>query len=101
MEQRYRTAGRRVQGQDRQGSKPGGHEKRDLNKQELRHKTLVDLNSQHTNIEHRYKYTGHNGEDGQHLEGGRDKHKDNCNRSGCDKYSHYLKKSNAFVNSIA
>jgi hypothetical protein len=41
---------------------------------------LVDLTKQNklaqTNREHRYKYTGDNGEDGRHLEGGEDKHKD-------------------------
>ena len=49
-------------------------------KQELRHKTLFDLtnktNWQQTNREHRYKYSGENGENGRHLEGGGDKHKD-------------------------
>ena len=43
-------------------------------------KTLVGLtnktNWQRTNREHRYKYTGDNGEDGRHLEGGGDNHKD-------------------------
>jgi hypothetical protein len=41
---------------------------------------LIDLtnktNWQQTNREHWYKYTGDNGEDGRHLEGGGDKHKD-------------------------
>jgi hypothetical protein len=41
-------------------------------------------NWQHTNREHRYKYTGDNGEDGRNLEGGGDKHKDRRNGSGCD-----------------
>ena len=33
-------------------------------------------NWQQTNREPRYKYTGNYGEDGQHLEGGGNKHKD-------------------------
>jgi hypothetical protein len=33
-------------------------------------------NWQQTNREHRYKYPGDNGEDGRHLEGGGDVHKD-------------------------
>ena len=33
------------------------------------------MNWQQTNREHRYKYTGDNGEDGRHLEGGGDKDK--------------------------
>jgi hypothetical protein len=33
-------------------------------------------NGQPTNRKHRYKYTADNGEDGQHLEGGGDNHKD-------------------------
>lgn len=43
-------------------------------------KMLVDLtkktNWQQTDRKHRYKYPGGNGEDGRHLEGGGDKHKD-------------------------
>jgi hypothetical protein len=34
--------------------------------------------------EHRHKYPWDNWEDGQHLEGGEDKHEDRWNRSGCD-----------------
>jgi hypothetical protein len=45
---------------------------------------------QQTNREHRYKYTGDNGEDGRHLERGGDKHKDRWNRSGYDTYRIYV-----------
>ena len=46
---------------------------------------LVNLtNWQQTNREHRHKYTGDNGEDGLHLEGGGDNHKERRNRSGSD-----------------
>jgi hypothetical protein len=48
--------------------------------QELRDKILVNLNKQmtwkQTTREHRLKYTPDNGEDGRHLEGGGDNHKD-------------------------
>ena len=57
----------------------------------------VDLtnktNWQQTNRENRYKYTGDNGEDGRHLEGGGDNHKDRGNRSRCDTYSTFGKYS--------
>jgi hypothetical protein len=49
-----------------------GEKRKTGEKQELRNITLVDLtnkmNWQQTNREHRYKYTGDNGEDGRHLE---------------------------------
>jgi hypothetical protein len=50
------------------GQNQEGEKKRDWKKQQLRHKTQ--------NREDRYIYTGDNGEDGRHLEGGGDNHKD-------------------------
>ena len=52
--------------------KPEGRGKRDWGKAGAYTKMLVGL----TNREHRYKYTGDNGGDGQHLEGGGYNHKD-------------------------
>jgi hypothetical protein len=52
--------------------------RKDKNRQEQRNKCwhISRNNWQQTSREHRYKYIGDNGEDGQHLEGGGDKHKD-------------------------
>ena len=71
-------SGTRAQSQNRQNQED---EKRETGKtQELIQKPLVDLtkktNWQPTNREHRYKYTGDNGEAGRHLEGDGDNHKD-------------------------
>ena len=78
----YRTAGSLRVGADRMVKTGKTLEKG------ARGKTLVGLmnktNWQQSNREHRYKYTGDHGEDGRHLEGGGDNHKDRWNRSGCD-----------------
>jgi hypothetical protein len=73
--------GRQAQGQDKQGSKTSRARKIESGKRhDLTGQTLVSLtnktNWQQTNREHRYKYTGDNGEDGRHLEGVGDEHKD-------------------------
>jgi hypothetical protein len=65
----------------RTGKGQNKDEKRETGeKQELIQHTLVDMTNKTnwpaTNREHRYKYTGDNGEDGKHLEGGGDNHKD-------------------------
>ena len=53
-------------------------------RQEQRVGLTDKTNWQQTNREHKYKYTGGNGEDGQHLDWGGDEHKDWWNRSGCN-----------------
>ena len=73
--------GRQSQGQGRQkGQNREGLGNRSKKQTGAGEQTVVGFtnktNWQQTNREHRYKYTGDNGEDGRHLEGGRDKHKD-------------------------
>jgi hypothetical protein len=75
---KYRTEGRlrqwssrRAQSQDRQWSKPGGCEKSNWGEKQALTQPAgwLDKQDELATDKHRYKYTGVNGEDGQHLEG--------------------------------